>query len=252
MNPFDRLSFRAKVFLGPGVALVLFIAFGGFVWATLKAQQARIRTDLVARMESLEKIQGAERGLADAHSSLFRALSALRTNAKQEIVEQSLETYRRQVAGVSKLADSSASGTEGADAQAALLKQVIASFRAYAAAGKDVTDGAAADINMADMFMQGADEKFGVLSKQLAEYSALQRKHADAAVQALMQSQDATRLTLVGVLVVSILLTCVLVWLAARNILRQIGDTATAAGRVAAGDLEVRLQASGSDDVARL
>jgi len=252
MNLLDRLSFRAKVFLGPGAALVLFIAFGAFVWFTLKAQQARIQTDLVARMQSLEKIQGAERSLADAHSSLFRALSALRTNAKPEIVDQALNTYRQQVAGVRTLADASASSAAGADAQSKLLKQVVDSFRAYAAAGKDVTDGASADINMADMFMQGADEKFGVLSKQLAQYSGLQREHADAAVQALMASQDRTRLTLVLVLAASIALTVVLAWLAARNILRQIGETAAAAGRVAAGDLEVRLEPSGRDDVARL
>jgi methyl-accepting chemotaxis protein len=252
MSIFDSLSFRTKVYLGPAVALALFIAFGAFVWIDMSAQETRIRDDLAVQVNSLSTIQLVERKLSDAHASLFRALSAIRTNAKPEIVEQAFDTYRKHVGDVQAVAKNAAQNIPADSERAAQLKKVVASFSAYAAAGKEVVEGASVDINMGSMFMQGADDKFAVFNDNISKYADMQKAIADDAMKAVIASQDHTRLTLAIVLVLSIVATALIVWLAARNILRQIGDAASAAGRVAAGDLSVELDASGRDDVAKL
>src|SRR5262245_12065079 len=103
MHFLSRCSFRIKMAVAPVCALGLFLAFGALCWWMLKAQEARINRDLAGALAVLQTVQDGERKLAESHNALYRSMSATRTNAKPEVVDQLLKARERMLAEATML-----------------------------------------------------------------------------------------------------------------------------------------------------
>ena len=159
----DRVRFGLKLSLAPAIALALFVAFAGWAWTTLKAQERRLNVDLAAQMHVLQSIQQGSIDLAESHGALYRSLSAVRTNAKPEIVERALKEHKQQLVEAKiNLAERVDIDTldEGGRAQ---QNSVLAGLQEYAKAAAQAAESVDVDINLAEMMMQGADLKFAAL-----------------------------------------------------------------------------------------
>jgi len=252
MSIFDRLTFKTKVFLPPAFALALFVAFGALSWWMLKAQEQRINVDLAGQLHVLQSIQDGERKLAEAHSAVYRALSATRTNAKQDVVDQALQTRKRladeaQVAIVERIDDEALD-----EAGRKLRAKALDGLQAYGKAAKEAVESMDIDINLAEMSMQGADQKFVTLANQLTEFSDQQKGLTEEVRKALSEAQRSALIALVVALTAAVLLTLIVGALVTRAVLAQLNTLAGAMKRCADGDFGVEIVTAGRDQIADL
>jgi len=241
MSWFDRLAFRFKVLVAPGCALALFIVFGLLCGYMLKLQEVRINADLAGALQVLDAVQDGERKLAEAHSALYRVLSATRTNAAKEIVEGALKA-RERLLGEARVALVDRIDDEALDEEARPLRgKALTALEQYLKAAEDMLGGMDVDINLAEMSMQSADQTFQGLSSALAGLTAQQKSVSEKTRKDIAAAQSTTLVALVVALVCAVLVALVVSALVSRSVLRQLGGdpvaAIAAADRIAAGDL---------------
>ncbi|MEQ1516797.1 MAG: methyl-accepting chemotaxis protein [Usitatibacteraceae bacterium] len=252
MNFLDRLTFRAKVFLSPAFALILFLVFGVMCRWMLDAQEQRINIDLAGQLQVQQSVQEGERKLAEAHIIIYRALSAAHTNAKPEVLADALAT-RKRLAGDARtsLVDGIRDGALD-DAGRGLRATAIAGLGEYEKSAKDVVDGMDIDINLADMSMQAADVKFATVARQLADFNLQQKKLTEDVRKSIAAAERQTLLALVVALVAAMLLTMGSATIFSGAVIRQVNVLANAMKRCADGDLKVEIVTKGKDQIAEL
>ncbi len=252
MSLSNRLTLPVKIALAPGFALALFLIFGVLCWWMLRAQEHRINVDLAGQLHVLQTVQDSERKLAEAHSALYRMLSAVRINAKQEILDKILKSHRGH-AGEAQMLLVERIDDQSLDAVGRSMRgEALKALQIYIKVAKEASDAADMDINVAEMTMQGADQKFLVLSKQLGAFSGQQKALAEDARKELSKSQRNMLIVLVVALAAAILLTALVSLLITRMLLKQINMLAGAMKCCAEGDFTSHINVEGRDQIADL
>jgi len=241
MTVLDRMPFRAKVLVAPGCTLALFLLFALLCGFMLKAQVTRIDGDLARALQVLEAVQDGERKLGEAHGALYRILSATRTNASGEIVDAVRKDREGHLGEARRaLLERIDEGALDQDARA-LRTKVAGALGDYVKAATEALDGIDVDVNLAEMAMQGADQKFLELAKGLAALTGQQKAAAERTRLDIAASQRTTLVALVVAFVAAVLLALTVSALVSRSVLAQLGgdpaEAIAAADRIGAGDL---------------
>jgi methyl-accepting chemotaxis protein len=214
----DRLSFRGKILVAPTCALALFLAFGVLCWWMLKVQEARVNVDFAGALSVLQTVQDAERKLAESHNALYRSISATRTNARADVVERAVKGHASLHAEAATLlakgVREDALDAAGRDQRAKALTAV----QDYGKAAKNALDIIDVDVNLAEMSMQGADQKFVDLARQLGVLADQQEAIAEGARKAVVAAQRATLVALVAALAAAVLIALAVSALVARAV----------------------------------
>jgi len=145
-----------------------------------------------------------------------------------------------------------------ASSPSAAEKALLGQARALDAQSRPVVDKA---VGMALAVM--AEEAAGIMTRQLdplsqqrrerlAEFAALQQQRADALAQAMIADGRNAGVLMAVCAVLGLLLAGLAGWLVARSVVVPLREAVAAAGRVAEGDLTVRLQHARGDEIGEL
>ena len=248
----DRLPFKFKISLASVFAMAMFMAFGALCWNLLKTQERRLEVDLAAQLHVLVSVQEGVQKLSEAHSALFRALSAVRTKAKKQIVDQAIKAHG-DLAGesatylVEKIDDEALDGTGQK-----LHQSQMQAMQLYFAAAKDVIRGLDVDPNLAEMSMQSGDQAYIVLARASQAFASQQKDLAEELRKEIVDAQKTALNAMVAALVASVLFTLAIGILVTRALHRQMATLARAVKRVEGGDLEGDIEVSSNDEIGEL
>lgn len=242
MTWFDRVSFRVKVLVAPGCALSLLLVFGVVCGVMLNMQERRITEDLANVQQVLGAIQDGERDMAEAQNALYRVLSASRTNAAEDVVRRTVAGHRELVRKAGHaLGDGIADSQLDANARP-LRDEARKAIKAYGTAAEEVLSNMEGDINLAEMSMQDAEQKFSASSGALKQLTSEQKRIADETRSAVASAQHAMLISLIGALAAAFVVALIVSLKVSQSVLSQLGgDPMVAidvANRIAAGDLD--------------
>ena len=218
----DRLPFKFKISLASVFALAMFMAFGALCWSLLKTQERRLEVDLAAQLHVLVSVQEGVQKLSEAHSALFLALSAVRTKAKKQIVDQAIKAHS-DLAGESATYLMEKIDDEALDGAGQKLHQgQMQAMQLYFAAAKDVIRGLDVDPNLAEMSMQSGDQAYIVLARASRAFASQQKDLAEELRKEIVDAQKTALNAMVAALVASVLLTLAIGILVTRALHRQM------------------------------
>jgi methyl-accepting chemotaxis protein len=253
MSIFNRLSFKAKILIAPTCALGMFFVFGLLCWWMLKAQEARINKDLAGGLHILQNVQEGESKLAESHGAIYRALSATRTNAKAELVDFATREHQRLLAEGTVLLGERIDDQLLDESGRELRAKVLAALKDYGKAAKDAIGNIDVDINLAEMTMQGADQKFLALAKVISGFTEQRKAVAEDTRKAIQTAQHMTLIALVVAFTAAVLITLTVSVLITRSVTRPVSLMQCALVETQrSNDLSQRVEITSDDEIGQM
>ena len=246
----NQLSIGLKLVLGPALSLILMACLAGSALYGLHQQQASLRALYEVRLPHIQAASDTERELAAVHAGTYGVLSQASAGFPAERLQEAGVRLRRRLdSAIAGLARIRAEGqAEAAEAEA--IAAVEAGFRNYRKALGETIDLAASDAAMATTFMIKAESEFVGLGKHTRALRETEEKAGEAAYR---QAETAYRLgqgLMIGVFVLSLLLSVGIALLIRRNIVGAVAAIGQVAEHLTRGDLSQRVHLPGRDEIA--
>jgi methyl-accepting chemotaxis protein len=239
------IAISTKVAFAPAIVVCTLIGMALFAIAILAASKERTRNLSEGAFEGYRLAAEANEATANAHTKLIRTLSVAANESDKKRIEAQIKT----VTAASSATLSALQGLErhvGADDPA--MRQIVASFKLYSEAVKQVLDVVADDAGTATMLMADAEASFDKLGTELG---ALKRSADAARIEtsgaALAAATQASWLFL-AILIAAALLSIVATALISRAISRPIKQLTHDMELLASGSTEVAITATGQKD----
>jgi methyl-accepting chemotaxis protein len=219
---------------------------------------------LGAQRELALATQFTDRAVADAGSladvrltlqqqraEVFRTL-ALMTTLDDAQIQTARDALKGAVQAVESRLLQSDPDVAAEPALAPLLQAVVEPMRQYLQRADKAIDLSVVDPNVGAGAMKAAEDAYTQVEAGLQALAAHSVQRREAQTAAARQRSLAQALALGAALLATLGVVGLLAWRQQRRIVGQIGAAAELAGRVADGDLSVRVQASGDDEVGAL
>ncbi|WP_231127455.1 methyl-accepting chemotaxis protein [Motilibacter aurantiacus] len=241
-----------KVMLAVLVSGLVAVVTGAVAWSrmgTLDDDVDSLRSENISRLGNLVEVQGA-------FSDFFRALYLMEISTGEEKAE-----YAAAVEKAEADLDAAARGYATQPDASAEWKQLAGLFEenwpVYKAVvnslvlGKEIPAGIDAGSTPQEQIqvLTAAEEN---VNKAIDGLGALDVELADAAAASAHSTATGARTLIVAVLVVGLLLALGLAHLIGRSVSRRLGAVRDVLGAVADGDLTVRAEAQGQDEVSEM
>ena len=239
------IPISTKVAFAPGFVVCTLIGMALFAIAILGASKERTRDLSEGAFERYRLAAEANEATANAHTMLIRTLSV----AANELDKKRIEAKIKTVTAASSATLSALQGLErhvGTDDPA--MRQIVAAFKLYSEAAKQVLDVVADDPATGTMLMADAEESFDKLGTQL---SALKRSADAARVETSRAALDAATQAswlFLAILITAALLSIVATALISRAISRPIKQLTHDMEMLASGSTEIAITATGQKD----
>jgi methyl-accepting chemotaxis protein len=239
-----------KILMAPAVGIALLIAVGALMLLAMSDQRAALDNVVSERFEMFESSVNVRSSLDGAHTRTYRLFTSIGALDEAKIKARTDEILA-QVDTAIKLADAQSKRENHAETRA-VLTSILNELKGYRKTVIDAIDVGQADVNAAAAMMQAADkaylainDKVGTLVKgEKAEMSAV---YVDAKARA-----QSKQWTAVALLCLAVVISLVISLLMARRIVTPLRSAAAAAARIADGDLTVKIDSSGKDEVAQM
>ncbi len=244
------MKIQQKVLFGPGLAILVLLAFGVMALMSMRSQLAAIEDIFVNRFGQFDRMTQLAQRMDENHGNVYRlflwidALDAAKIKAKTDDINKNIDESAKWVEG--ELA-------KGGSPQA---------MEAYKAFGAKVVDYrtqvsqaimlARVDMNAGMSMMQAADGTYIEMEKNIV---TLVRETKQAAADSYVSQRDsfgtimATSAALLAIGVIgSIAVSLVL----GRQIMKPLRNARECAARIADGDLTVHVDSGSKDEVGDL
>jgi methyl-accepting chemotaxis protein len=239
------IPIATKVALAPGFVVCTLIGMALFAIAILGANKERTRDLSEGAFERYRLAAEANEATANAHTMLIRTLSVAANESDKKRIEAKIKT----VTAASSSTLSALQGLErhvGTDDPA--MRQIVAAFKLYSEAAKQVLDVVADDPATGTMLMADAEASFDKLGTQL---SALKRSADAARVETSGAALDAATQAswlFLAILITAALLSIFATALISRAISRPIKQLTHDMEMLASGSTEIAITATGQKD----
>jgi methyl-accepting chemotaxis protein len=239
------IAISTKVALAPGFVVCTLIGMALFAIAILGASKERIRDLSEGAFERFRLAAEANEATASAHAMLIRTLSVAANESDRKRIEANIKT----VTAASAATLGVLQGLErhvGTDDPA--VRQIMAAFKLYGEAAKQVLDVVADDAATATMLMADAEASFDKLGTQLRALKAsADAARAETSRAALDAATQAVWL-FIAILITATLLSIVATALISRAITRPIKQLTRDMETIASGSTDVAIAATGQRD----
>jgi methyl-accepting chemotaxis protein len=239
------IAISTKVALAPGFVLCTLIGMALFAIAILGASKERTRDLSEGAFERYRLAAEANEATANAHALLLRTLSVAANESDKKRIEANIKTVTA-AAGATLGALQGLERHVGTDDPA--VKQIMAAFKLYSEAAKQVLDVVADDSATATMLMADAETSF---DKLVAQLSALKRSADTARAATSRAAIDAATQAVwlfLAILITAALLSILATAFISRAITRPIKQLTSDMEKLAAGSTEVAIAATGQND----
>ena len=244
------MKLRMKLMLAPAVTgSVLALTLGVSIWL-MSASQTRSEHAHAQVMGAFGKVAAVRAQLGETHTQLYRTVTIAGS-----LDEKAVKAFREQQAAklvalateTGKTAEATTDDTLRTD-----LRNFIAQIARYQKAADSAIDLSSVDPNTGVAALQSADVDFKAMNATLGSVI----EHVSERTAATARELEATGRTTSAVLAVigllAVLGALAFSWFAQRRIVSQIGMAADAAGRVAAGRLDVAVGSTEHDEIGDL
>ena len=239
------VAISGKVALAPGVVLCTLIGMALVAIVILGASKDRIRDLSEGAFERYRLAAEANEATAGAHTMLMRTLSVAANESDKKRIEVNLKTFTAAL-DVTQSALDGLKHHVGANDPA--MQQIMASFKLYREATKQVLDVVVDDAATATMLMADAEAGFSSLVTQLrALKSSADAAQATTSRAALDAATRAIWLFL-AILVTAAVLSIVATMLISRVIARPIKQLTHDMELLASGSTDLEIAATGQRD----
>jgi methyl-accepting chemotaxis protein len=239
------IPIATKVAFAPGFVLCTLIGMALFAIAILGAGKERTRDLSEGAFEGYRLAAEANEATANAHTMLIRTLSVAANESDKKRIEAQVGTVTA-ASGAALIALQALERHAGADAAA--MRQIMAGFKLYSDAAKEVLGVVTDDPATATMLMADAEASFGKLVTLLrALKSSADTERAETSRAALDAATHAIWL-FVAILVAAALLSTLATLLISRAITRPVRQLTHDMETLASGSTEVAIAATGQND----
>jgi methyl-accepting chemotaxis protein len=239
------IAISTKIALAPGFVVCTLIGMALFAIAILGASKERTRDLSEGAFERYRLAAEASEATAHAHTTLIRTLSVAANESDKKRIETNIKTVTT-ASGATLGALQSLERHVGTDDPA--MRQIMAAFKAYSEAAKQVLDVVVDDSATATMLMADAEASFDKLETQL---SALKRSADAARAETSRAAVDAATQAIwlfLAILVTAALLSIVATALISRAITRPVKQLTDDMETLASGSTDVAIAATGQKD----
>ena len=237
-----------KLFIAPVLIVVFMLGMGGVSQYGAKQQSAALdEVGNIARAK-YETGVAVNEAIAIAHINLYRMLSwAANSNETSKVTESTRKVEQAQRTAATSL-DTLLTKFSLSDAERKAAEAVRDVLKKYNEATKSVFEMASADIATALLFMNDAEEQFGILEKAIDNLASLQKSQSAETARAAEATAAETTSLFIGLLAVSVVLAVIVTLLVSRMIARPIMTVTGVMGRLAGGDDSVEIPATDRRD----
>lgn len=248
----NRLGLAAKLWLAPGIALLLMLAMTAGSLLALNRQRDETRSLAEVRHPNLLAAIEVEQRVKAIHAGSYQLLSWSTASFSAEQTEKLARTLGQQVKQARAMSQELPKRAALSEAEIDVARRLVASVDRFTQAIGAVLDMVDTDQSVATTMMIKAEAQFAAVNAdaeafRAAQGQAMQQATADAATQ----FRRATAIN-IGMLIVCFGIAALATLLVGRSIRASVLNINRVAARIGQGDLTEVPSSSGSDEVARI
>ncbi len=245
---FFNLRLRWKVLLAPAFLILALIGLGASALQMQRTNQATLDALMTGPILQAEAVADFSTAIWAAQARLYRLTATAANETDQNKIKTIAEQTAKAMAGVPARLNAVDSVRSHGAKSAEAADKLKAALAAYMKQGKNVIDMADSDAGSALMFMMGAERSFVQIEQQIEELTALTKAARNAEIARTDAKLRDQGMVLAGIVVVAVLVGCLVSFLVSGGIARPVVRIAESIKRIAQGDFDVMIPATGQRD----
>jgi len=245
-----RLRLGAKLWLSPGVTLVLLLVFAIGSMLAVRYQQDTVRELVGARVPNLLAATALEQQVKDVHAASYQLLAWGSATYSAEQTANLAKTIADSLPKVARTAQEMRNLSGLSEGDVAIVERLQASASSFNKAIVSVLEMADTDQSVATTMMIKSEAPFAKLTADLGELRLRQRANMDSAVERTATVFSQTMAAGMVMLVCCVVLAAGITVVVRRSILAPVLSIRQAADRLKDGDLTEQAHVAGSDEIA--
>ena len=240
-----------KVLVAPAIAMAFLLILGGTTYSMLTQQRA-ILTDLVGnRFGSYQLAAESSRQIGEVHADVYRLFTWI-GNLKEDKIKQITTKQLAKIDAVAGKVTQFGARAEADPTEREIAESILKKLAKYKKAVDDAIDLSIVDVNTGMSAMQTADYDFQDMNQDFQQLVELETKFARGGYEGAMAAFGKVLAALVVIAVLALVISlATALWLTNR-ITRPLRAAASAAKRLAEGDMTVNITRASKDEVGEL
>jgi methyl-accepting chemotaxis protein len=240
-----------KILVAPTLAIVFLILFGAVAYGLVMRQGHALQELAEVRLAGTSTVTHVAQQVSEGHSGFYRLLTGIASLDPAKVQQAEAVQRSRLDASIAELTQFRGR-PQATEAERRLTDGVLPKLARYRQLAADAIDIGTADASMGTMAMQGADQQFQAVLKDLDALVQLEKRLAHESYQsAAVASRNATAV-LLAILVLAVAAAAFVAFAMSAAIVRPLRAAIGAAEQIARGDLTAEVRVQGSDETGEL
>ena len=240
-----------KIAVAPAVAMAFLIILGGMSYSALTRQQATLRDLFDNRFGSYQLSADSSHRIGEVHAEVYRLFTWI-GNLQESKIKQITKAQTAKIDAVSEKVAQFGARQNADPAEREIAEILVKKLAKYKTDVDNAIDLSVVDINTGMSAMQTADHTFQDLTADFARLIELETKFAASGYEGAIAAFDRVVAIVVAIAVLALAISLSIALLMTRGITRAVRTASDAAGRLAQGDMTVRITQTSKDEVGEL
>ncbi len=240
-----------KVLVAPAIAMAFLLVLGGTTYSMLTQQRA-VLTDLVGnRFSSYQLAAESSRQIGEVHGEVYRLFTWI-GNLKEDKIKQITTKQLAKIDAVTASVTQFGARAEADPTEREIVQSIVKKLAKYRTAVDNAIDLSIVDVNTGMSAMQTADYDFQDMNQDFQQLVDLETKFARAGYEGAMAAFGKVLAAVVGLAALALVISLAAALFLTTRITRPLRAAATAAKRLADGDMTVSIAEASKDEVGEL
>ena len=246
---FNKMKLAMKLLITPALVVLLMLVSGAFSLWGIQTQQATINEMHSVRFANHAKAGKIMNDIDGVQNRVYRLIMWSNTGADDKKIDTEIkEVTKLLTQSVSNVQEMSKDSTLNAEEQKH-VKEILAAATTYSRAGIETLEMMGPDINAVMIFMHMATIKYDVLKQKIGQFMDFEKALSNESHALSISASHRVLGILVGVILLSLVVTVLLSYLVNRSILVPIRGTVRVIESISSGDLTQRIEIKSSCEI---